>query len=212
MSISRRGIGLVILVSSYCCLPALAWQLSGAQQGRRITQRSSRSSLFSSSAQQDDPVSRLPLMEAELASETDGDKRMKLKEGIDSAKTNAEFGVRKAQFNFYDAFTNQDLDAMKNAWSSAEDVRCVHPGMASLNGPEIIMRSFEQIFSQGEGFTIQPSRTRIDITGQTALCSCIEETPGGGMLECLNVYRREDGIWKMILHMASPIVMMQEGL
>jgi ketosteroid isomerase-like protein len=144
-------------------------------------------------------------MEAELASETDGEKIIKLKEGIDSAKTNAEFGVRKAQFNFYDAFTNQDLEAMKHVWSSAEDIRCVHPGMASMNGPETIMKSWAQIM-QGTGFTITPSRTRIDINGQTALCSCIEETPGGGMLECLNVYRREDGIWKMILHMASPIM------
>jgi ketosteroid isomerase-like protein len=149
-------------------------------------------------------------MEAELASETDGEKIIKLKEGIDSAKTNAEFGVRKAQFNFYDAFTNQDLEAMKHVWSSAEDIRCVHPGMASMNGPETIMKSWAQIM-QGTGFTITPSRTRIDINGQTALCSCIEETPGGGMLECLNVYRREDGNWKMILHMASPIVTMQRG-
>jgi ketosteroid isomerase-like protein len=198
MSVSRRGIWLVVLVSSFCCLPTFAWQLSG----QRITQ--GRSSLFSSA--QDDPISRLPLMEAELASETDGDKRVKLKEGIDSAKTNAEFGVRKAQFNFYDAFTNQDLEAMKDVWSSAEDARCVHPGMASMNGSEIIMRSWAQIFMQGPGFAIKPSRTRIDISGQTALCSCIEETPGGGKLECLNVYRREDGIWKMILHMASPIM------
>jgi ketosteroid isomerase-like protein len=202
MSPSLKGIRLVILVSFFCCLPTFAWQLSN----QRSTQR--RSSLFSST--QDDPVSRLPLMEAELASETDGDKRIKLKEGIDSAKTNAEFGVRKAQFNFYDAFTNQDLEAMKHVWSSAEDVRCVHPGMASMNGPETIMKSWAQIM-QGTGFTIKPSRTRIDISGQTALCSCIEETPGGGMLECLNVYRREDGNWKMILHMASPI-MVQGGM
>jgi len=58
----------------------------------------------------------------------------------------------------------------------------------------------------GGGFRIEPSRTRVDVVGgSVALCSCLEETEGGGVLECLNVYRREEGSWKMILHMVSPI-------
>ena len=154
----------------------------------------------------DDPVSMLPLMEAELALCKDEAEKDALESKISDAKISAEFGVRRAQSKFYDCFTQQDVSAMKKVWSSREDIRCVHPGMTSLEGVDAIMTSWEQIFSGSQAFTIEPSRTKIDICGQTALCSCIEETPGGGKLECLNIYRREDGDWKMILHMASPIV------
>ncbi|KAI2497887.1 hypothetical protein MHU86_16625 [Fragilaria crotonensis] len=175
--------------------------------------------LFSSNSNnniQDDPVALLPLWEAELlSSETSNDKRALLLERIENAKAVAEFGVRKAQFSFYDAFSNQDMESMRNVWSSSssfpdQQVRCVHPGMPSLFGIEDVMRSWAELFMQSSAFTIQPTRTHIDISGQTALCSCIEETPGGGQLECLNVYRREGGSWKMILHMASPIIRMQQ--
>lgn len=170
-------------------------------------QPSSFSFTSSRSSSNDDPISRLPLMEAELSFEADEEKRILLMESINDAKTGAEFGIRSAQFRFYEAFTKQDLEAMKAVWSSADDVRCIHPGMESLNGPQAVLESWGQIFNSGDAFTIEPSRTRVDVSGQSALCSCIEETPGGGLLECLNVYRREEGNWKMILHMASPIAM-----
>mmetsp|Transcript_8421 Transcript_8421/g.11068 ORF Transcript_8421/g.11068 Transcript_8421/m.11068 type:complete len:202 (+) Transcript_8421:113-718(+) len=160
---------------------------------------------LSSSGEKNDQVSQLPLLEAELASCQEMEKREELQGQIDDAKISAEFGIRRVQSTFYDAFSNQDLTAMAEIWSTSQDVRCVHPGMPSLMGNELIMQSWEQIFSPGQAFTIQPSLSKIDICGQTALCSCVEETPGGGKLECLNVYRREDGAWKMILHMASPI-------
>jgi ketosteroid isomerase-like protein len=186
-----------------------AWHISKSPQyscGRTM-------SLFSSSSsiQEDDPVALLPLWEAELSSrDITDEKRALLLERIESAKTSAEFGVRRAQFSFYDAFSNQDMESMRNAWSCSKNVRCVHPGMPSLHGIDDIMRSWAEIFMQSGAFSIEPSQTSIDVSGQTALCSCIEETPGGGRLECLNVYRREEGSWKMILHMASPIMRMQQ--
>jgi ketosteroid isomerase-like protein len=217
---------LVSFESLFHSARALAWQIQGTHSSRRFCRSkpssSTRTTLLSSNNDNlsnsnnnnklDDPVARLPLLEAELVSETDKEIRQSLLERIKDAKTNAEFGVRKAQFSFYEAFSNQDMEAMANIWSSDPSVRCVHPGMESLNGIEDIMRSWAEIFMQGDAFTIQPSRTRIDISGQTALCSCIEETPGGGQLECLNVYRREGGGWKMILHMASPVMARRRGL
>jgi len=143
-------------------------------------------------------------MEAELASTNNEKRRKELEEEIANAKTAAEFGVRRSQVQFYDAFSAQDLDAMKRVWSDSEDVRCVHPGMECFHGVEDIMKSWSLVF-QGEPFVIEPARVRIEICGRTALCSCIEETPNGGKLEALNVYRREDGNWRMTLHMASPI-------
>jgi ketosteroid isomerase-like protein len=153
-------------------------------------------------------------MEAELAillSDIDGGgsalaaRRLELEEAISDAKTAAEFSVRRAQSEFYSAFSSADLDAMHEVWSREVHVRCVHPGMASLEGREEVMRSWAQIFLS-PAFVIEPSRSQIEICGRTAVCSCIEETPGGGRLEALNLYRREGGNWRMTLHMASPVV------
>mmetsp|Transcript_13705 Transcript_13705/g.38580 ORF Transcript_13705/g.38580 Transcript_13705/m.38580 type:complete len:287 (-) Transcript_13705:136-996(-) len=190
----------------------------------------------------EDNVVLLPLYEAELAklkgaaaaanegdtndttNDDDDDSTVRqriseLEETIENARTAAEFGVRRIQAEFYDAFSSCDLETMKRVWSDSDDVCCVHPGMESLNGRDSVMRSWEQIFagnSDGNGgeeddddespFRITPSRVRVDVCGRTAICTCVEET-NGGRLEALNVYRREGGTWKMVNHMASPTIM-----
>ena len=152
-----------------------------------------------------DIVLRLPLLEAEHATTDDDERRAALEEEIGNARTAAEFGVRRAQVDFYAAFSEQDMDAMEAVWSTSDEgVRCVHPGMQSINGLDDVLQSWEALFA-GDPFAVEPERVSIDICGSTALCSCVEKTPEGGKLEALNVYRREGGSWKMTLHMASPV-------
>ena len=140
-----------------------------------------------------------------------------LEDQIDNARTAAEFGIRKAQTEFYDAFSSQDLKMMENLWSHSDDICCVHPGMESLQGYDSVIESWEQIFAgfslvgdDDNEFNIEPSRVTIDICGQTAICKCVEKV-NGGKLEALNLYRREDGKWRMTMHMASPTVMRSGG-
>ena len=101
---------------------------------------------------------------------------------------------------------------MDRLWSTKDpNVRVVHPGMMSLQGRDAVMASWKQILaSPGTGtkeFEIRPSRTQVDICGLVAICSCIESTSkGGGNLEALNIYKREGGTWRMILHQAGPIL------
>ena len=164
-----------------------------------------------------DPVLRLPLMEAELAARAteagDHPSVAELRTAIDDAKTAAELGVRKSQLLFYSAFSDGDPEAMARVWSEVSHVRCVHPGMASIEGREAVLNSWRQIFGattrndDGEQvFTIEPERVRIEICGTTAICSCVEKTPNDGRLEATNVYKRENGSWKMTLHQAGPVV------
>ena len=175
---------------------------------QHFLRRRNDSRLYSSSSNEDS-VLRLPLLEAELAliSDESSTKSLELASAIEDAKTAAEFGVRRAQVQFYESFSNGDIDGMKATWSQEDDIRCIHPGMSALEGQTDVMASWARIFS-GESFQIEPSRVKIDIYGRTAMCSCIEETKGGGKLEALNVYRREQGRWCMILHMASPVMML----
>ena len=154
-----------------------------------------------------DPVSRLPLMEAKLASlrlldrPQDADAASELATQIDDAKTAAELGVRSAQLQFYDAFSRGDLEAMDRVWSteSDQDVRCIHPGMACITGRTAVMESWKSILtsssssqsaassgtssssssSNNPGFTIGPERTQVEIHGLVAICHCVEVTGGG---------------------------------
>jgi ketosteroid isomerase-like protein len=147
-------------------------------------------------------------MEAELATLDPNEDPSELKNAIGDAKTAAEFGVRKSQLQFYDAFANSDIEAMDRVWSNDSHVRCVHPGFSSLEGRESVMNSWRMMFSGGgkNKFAIEPERVQIEICGATAICSCVEKTEGGGELEALNIYKREDGSWRMTLHMAGPVV------
>ena len=154
-------------------------------------------------------------MEAELAtldSSSSQEEFSKLQSAISDAKTAAEFGVRRAQVEFYNAFATGDIKAMEQVWSTESHVRCVHPGMGSLEGREAVLESWKQIFgSGGEDFEIEPARTQIEISGLTAICSCVEKAQGGGQLEALNIYKREGGSWRMTLHMAGPVVVQVGG-
>ena len=157
-----------------------------------------------------DPVLRLPLMEAELATLPPDTDKSKLISDISDAKTAAEFGVRRAQLEFYDAFSDGDFNAMDNVWSKDSHVRCVHPGMSSIEGREKVMESWKQIM-QGGSIKIQPERVQIEIHGLVAICSCVEKSGGDGSLEALNIYKREKNRWCMTCHMAGPVVMRPDG-
>jgi hypothetical protein len=162
--------------------------------------------------EQEDPILLLPLMEAQLAAldknDVDEGAKGRLQVQIENARTAAEFGVRRAQMEFYTAFSNQDLDKMKALWSHSSHVTCIHPGMPSIEEYDAVMDTWGQIFlSPGPAFEIEPSRAKIEICGPTAICTCMEEINGNiGKMEALNVYKRESGAWKMTLHMASPIL------
>ena len=159
----------------------------------------------------EDPVLALPLMEAELAAVlsgacVDADRLQQLEREIEHAKTAAEFGVRQAQFQFYEAFSMQDYEKMKSVWSTeSPNIACIHPGSTRVEGLEAVLNSWESIF-QSNAFTITPVNTKVQICGATAIVSCQEEIEGGtSKVEALNIYQREGRSWRMSLHMASPI-------
>ena len=153
-----------------------------------------------------------------------------LQELIENTKTSAEFGVRKVQQEFYEAFSTANYDAMVNIWShqnfdydDPNDLcSCTHPGMPSLQGRFKVLASWQQMFAashqrvqqhehnpEGESRDqlqrITPLRVKVTICGSTAISTCLEQTQHGRQLEAINIYRREDGSWKMLNHMASPV-------
>ena len=164
-------------------------------------------SLHAKQSKSEDPIIQLPQWQALLENASDPDEKSLLESKIDQAKMSAEFGVRKVQNQFYEAFSNQDYELMSNLWSCSKDygLQCNHPGMERMTGREEIMNSWKDLFN-GPQMDVEPSNTVIDICGGTAICKCLEEIDTSSKLESLNIYKREDGEWKMTFHMASPVL------
>lgn len=125
---------------------------------------------------------------------------------IDQAKMAAEFGVRRAQCLFYEAFSNQDYDSMSELWSTDSDTQCNHPGMPRMTGRKEIMNSWKDLF-QGPQMNVETTDAVVDICGGTAICKCVEAIDASSKLEALNIYKREGGEWRMVFHMASPVLL-----
>merc|ERR1719491_1365108 len=164
------------------------WGLCGVYEG-------DENSVSSEDNNNIDDVMLLPVLEADLArlkasssSATTQDEEggaaviqdviKELEEKIDNAKTAAEFGIRKTQSEFYDAFSNHNLQQMTEVWSRCDDVSCVHPMGGKLQGNEAVMQSWKNTFSgvqrseedddeTEENFRIVPSRVDITICGRT---------------------------------------------
>ncbi|CAB9504251.1 Inherit from bactNOG: 3-dehydroquinate dehydratase [Seminavis robusta] len=213
VTVLNRGSFLSFVVLCFFFGRSTAWEQRIPTRQSVVSEGRRSFVLFSSdTAGGQDPVLRLPIMEAELAILGSDEDPTDLKTAIGDAKTAAEFGVRRSQLEFYDAFSNGDLEAMETVWSTESDVRCVHPGLPSIEGREAVMASWKQIFSGGKGkFSIEPARVQIEICGLTAICTCVEKAEGGGQLEALNIYKREGGSWRMTLHMAGPVVVQRGG-
>jgi len=186
-----------------------------SSNNRRLVKKA----LSSSDNSNIDPILELPILEARLAITEDGDDFEQLKERIDNAKTAAEFGVRRAQLQFYEAFGDGDYEAMERVWSKEHPISCIHPCQPRLEGYAAVMDSWKQILSissamsfenmdEDDSFHIEPARVQMEICGSTAIVSCVEMagTGDGPPLEALNIYKREGGDWRMTMHMAAPVM------
>jgi ketosteroid isomerase-like protein len=124
--------------------------------------------------------------------------------------------AQDAENAFYDALERCDLDGMMAVWAEDEDIVCVHPGGARLNGQDQVRESWARIFAAGP-------RARVHITQQVAISGMMlavhsvheNFTVEGEAAQRLgdaaplpvvatNVYLRTAAGWRMIVHHASP--------
>jgi ketosteroid isomerase-like protein len=116
-----------------------------------------------------------------------------------------------AEAAFYAAFAATDPDAMRAVWATGHDVACIHPAGAPISGYDAVMASWRDILGGDSSFELafEPiSRSQ----SPTLMVSTVYERfrPAGAAGEAApvlatNVYRLVDGLWKMVLHHASPV-------
>jgi len=110
---------------------------------------------------------------------------------------------------FYAALESRDPSDMEERWSHRDDVTCTHPGWHRLDGWDDVSRSWKAIFSNSRPWKVRPDEEHPILSGELGVVLCVEILqPMGGdgdpaRMQATNVFRLEDGRWRMIHHHAS---------
>lgn len=116
--------------------------------------------------------------------------------------------------SFYQAFRNRSLDLMKNVWDKTDEVICIHPGSPRIYSFELIIASWEQIFSTQSGTMIDISDPVYKLQDNISI-HYVKETlsvndKSIASVYATNIYQQTEDGWKMIAHHASPAFLNSE--
>jgi ketosteroid isomerase-like protein len=123
----------------------------------------------------------------------------------EAVDTDAVLAANRA---FYDAFEHCDFDAMSDVWEHSDEVVCVHPGWRALHGWGPVAGSWFALFGNGSPLQFILMGERAVVAGDTAWVTVEENLIGEGIgstVAALNVFRRRDGRWRMVVHQGSPV-------
>jgi len=120
--------------------------------------------------------------------------------------------LARANRAFYEAFEALDLDAMAAVWATDAVVRCVHPGASMLHGRERVLASWRDIFQATDAIRFELVDLEMELHGELACVHLVERittTAEGaeqvGEAVATNLFARQDGAWRLLLHHASPL-------
>lgn len=127
--------------------------------------------------------------------------------------TNNEYmDSMQVEEEFYQAFRSHDIELMKQVWHQSDEVYCIHPGSSRIFTYQLIIASWEHIFSGKEEINIQLSGRTTTINDNLSIHNVkevltIDQRELGSVL-ATNIYRQtHDQGWKMIGHHGSPAFM-----
>ena len=117
----------------------------------------------------------------------------------------------EAEAAFYAAFEARTFDAMMAVWADSDDIACIHPLAAPLNGRAAVAAGWRSLFEAAGQFRLQIESAHT-LRGDTQVIHVVreylvigQETEPRPPILATNVYRREAGGWRMVLHHASPL-------
>ena len=120
--------------------------------------------------------------------------------------------VLAANLAFYEAMRSLEMARMEAVWLQEDWVRCLHPGWELLVGWEEIQRSWAAIFQSTGQMLISISRPLVQIVGDTAWVSCLEDvtvtqTDGfsSALIEATNIFVRHRGRWLLVHRHTTPL-------
>jgi len=107
---------------------------------------------------------------------------------------------------FYAAFATCDLAAMNDVWSQDSLVTCIHPGWKPLQNRREVMASWKTILGGHDCAPVQFADPEAVLGSDMAYVTCIELV-GDARLAATNIFRLEEGRWRMVHHQAGTLAM-----
>lgn len=111
-------------------------------------------------------------------------------------------GVLAANEAFYEAFNGRDFAAMEALWSKDGPIACIHPGWNPITDRDQLMESWQAILANPAAPEIVCLDPQVLLLGESALVVCYERL-AEGTLTATNLFRLEDGAWRMVHHHAG---------
>ena len=145
--------------------------------------------------------------------------------GGDGDVTSRTDEVAAANRAFYAAFEARDLDAMAEVWERSGRATVTHPGWPALRGWPRVAASWEAIFHGTPYIQFFLTEEEVDVTGDVAWVTLTEnilqaagppDDSGAGPLSnatvaAVNVFVRDAGRWRMVVHHGSPVGSSEES-
>ena len=103
---------------------------------------------------------------------------------------------------FYAAFARGDYAAMQAVWAESAPIACLHPGWPPLHDRVKIMQSWQGILSNPPKPPIAALQPQLQLYGDTAVVICWEAI-GKLHLLATNIFLREGGAWRLVMHQSS---------
>ena len=110
--------------------------------------------------------------------------------------------VLRANEAFYAAFARGDYAAMVAVWAQEAPIACVHPGWPPLQDRTKIMQSWRGILAAPPKPAIVVLQPEVQLHGDTAVVVCWEAI-GDMHLVATNIFVREQGAWRMVMHQSG---------
>jgi ketosteroid isomerase-like protein len=129
---------------------------------------------------------------------------------VDQVEVEAVHAANRA---FYAALEERDLDAMGEVWEHSDRVVVTHPGWPMLRGWAKVAGSWDAIFRNTGYIQFVLTDEDVALSGDTAWVTLDEnilQSGGGDELSgsratSINVFVRDAGAWRMVVHHASPV-------
>jgi ketosteroid isomerase-like protein len=139
----------------------------------------------------------------------------------DETKADETKAVEQATAQFYTSlnvmFTG-DVGPMLEVWSHADDVSYMGPGGGILSGWTDVRRIWESQAALKLGGTVKPYDLRVTVGNDLAFTQCVEKGSNQDAegrtvqvsIRATNIFRKENGQWKMIGHHTDPLPFLQQ--
>lgn len=115
-----------------------------------------------------------------------------------------------AEAAFYEAFTKCDLDGMMAVWADDDEIFCIHPHGARINGVAQVRESWREIFASGQTLSFHLREQQylngmmLSVHSVYEQITVANEARSRNPMIATNIYLRTERGWRMVAHHASP--------